>query len=556
MFRKIHVGILVAVVVTLAHVDLARAQTTDAPKGRCAAGDAAFADPLGRPHWNGWGATASQQRFQPHKEAGLTAAAVPNLKLKWAFGFPGAQMAYGQPTVAGGRLFVGSADGTVYALSAKTGCTHWTFKAGAPVRTAVSVGQINARWAIYFGDLGGYAYAVDAVSGAQIWKTRVDEHMGARVTGSPTLVAGRLYVPASSTEEALAASPTYPCCSFRGSVSALDASTGAVIWKAYTIPDEPKPTGKNKKGVQQTGPSGAGVWSSPTVDLAKGQVIVTTGDSYSDPAAATSDAFVAFDLKTGKLLWSRQATAGDAFTVDCDFPEAAKANCPAANGPDHDFGGSAVLVSLGNGRRALIAGQKSGMVHAIDPDREGEILWQRRVGKGGKLGGIQWGISADASNVYAPVSDVGITGPPPGGEGGQPTLFGFPLMLTSKDGGGLYALDAKTGEVAWRVPHPGCDATPGCSPAQSGATTVIPGVVFSGGLDGHLRAYDTKDGRIIWDMNTQRSYDTVNGVTAKGGSLDGSGAVVVDGSLYVNSGYIFTGHVRGNVLLAYSIDGR
>jgi len=556
VLRNICLGFFALGIVAMARVDVARAQTGDAPKGRCAAGDVAFSDPLGRPHWNGWGATAAQQRFQSEKEAGLNGGTVPKLQLKWAFGFPGASMAYGQPTVAGGRLFVGSADGTVYALSAKTGCLYWTFKAGAPVRAAMSLGQIGPRWVIYFGDLQGNAYAVDALGGEQIWKTRVDQHMGARITGSPTLSAGRLYVPASSAEEAFAASPTYPCCSFRGSVSALDASTGEVIWKSYTIPDEPKPTVKNKRGVQLSGPSGAGVWSSPTVDLEKGQVIVTTGDSYSDPPAATSDAFVAFDLKTGKLLWSRQATAGDAFTVDCDFPEAARVNCPAANGPDHDFGASAVLVSLGGGRRALIAGQKSGMVHAIDPDRQGEILWQRRVGQGGRLGGIQWGIATDANRVFVPVSDVVITAPPPGGEGGQPSIFGPPLMLSPKAGGGLYALDVKTGEVAWRAPHPGCDATPGCSPAQSAATTAIPGVVFSGGLDGHLRAYDAKDGRIIWDTNTQRPYETVNGVTAKGGSLDGSGAVVVDGVLYVNSGYIFTGHIRGNVLLAFSVDGR
>lgn len=556
MLRNICLGIVAAGVISVASVDVARAQTADAPKGRCTSGDTAFPDPLGRPHWNGWGGGAEQRRFQSQKDAGLSADAVPKLQLKWAFGFPGASMAYGQPTVAGGRLFVGSADGTVYALSTKTGCLYWSFKAGAPVRTAMSLGQVGPRWVIYFGDLQGNAYAVDALNGEQIWKTRVDQHLAARITGSPTLAGGRLYVPVSSAEEAFAANPTYPCCSFRGSVSALDAQTGAVIWKSYTIPDEPKPTVKNKRDVQLTGPSGAGVWSSPTVDLEKGQVIVTTGDSYSDPAAATSDAFVAFDLKTGKLLWSRQATAGDAFTVDCDFPDAVKVNCPAANGPDHDFGGSAVLVPLGGGRRALIAGQKSGMVHAIDPDRQGEILWQRRVGQGGRLGGIQWGIAADANRVYVPVSDVVITAPPPGGEGGQPSIFGPPLMLSPKAGGGLYALDLKTGEVAWRAAHPGCDATPGCSPAQSGATTTIPGVVFSGGLDGHLRAYDTKDGRIIWDANTLRSFDTVNGVTAKGGSLDGSGAVVVDGTLYVNSGYIFTGHLRGNVLLAYSVDGR
>ena len=421
------------------------------------------------------------------------------------------------------------------------------------MRTAISVGKAGDTAAIFFGDQQGNAYAVSAATGALLWKVHVDDHPAARITGAPTLVNGVLYVPTSSAEEGLAASPMYSCCTYRGTLSALNASSGAVIWKSYTIAESPKPTNKNKAGTQMFGPSGAGIWSSPTVDLDRGMVFVTTGDSYSDPVADTSDAFIAFDLKTGKLLWSRQMTAGDAFTVDCDFPEAVRGNCPNANGPDFDFGSSAVLVNLGNGKRALIAGQKSGVVHAIDPDRGGEILWQRKIGQGGRIGGIQWGISADATHVYAALSDVQMMAPPPDGKGGQPTFFGVPLMLNPDAGGGLYALDLKTGAIAWKTPHPGCNKTPGCSPAQSAATTVIPGVVFSGGLDGHLRAYDTTSGRIVWDVDTMRKFDTVNRVDAKGGSLDGSGPVVVNGIVYVNSGYIFTGHTPGNVLLAFSV---
>jgi polyvinyl alcohol dehydrogenase (cytochrome) len=528
------------------------AQNIETPRNRCAASAPLTAPTDDRPQWSGWGAEPTQSRFQPAQRAKLSADAVPKLALKWAFGFPGALGAYGQPAIAGNRLFVGSGDGTVYALGADTGCLHWTFKADAQVRTAISIGMAGNTLAIYFGDQKAFAYAVDANTGALLWKTRVDEHPAARITGAPTLADGRLYVPTSSIEELLGASPAYPCCTFRGSVSSLNASTGAVIWKSYTIPSEPKPIRKNKAGVQLMGPSGAAVWSSPTVDLEKSMVFVTTGDSYSDPAADTSDAFVAFDLKTGKLQWSRQMSSGDAFTVDCDLPEATRTNCPTANGPDFDFGSSAVLVNLGHGKRALIAGQKSGVVHAIDPDRGGEILWQRKIGQGGRIGGIQWGVSADANHVYAALSDVQMTAPLPGGAGGRPTIFGIPLMLNPDAGGGLFALDLTTGEIAWKTPHPGCNKAPGCSPAQSAATTAIPGVAFSGGLDGHLRAYDARTGRIIWDMDTAHKFDTVNGVAANGGSLDGSGAVVVDGMVYVNSGYIFTGHTPGNVLLAYS----
>jgi polyvinyl alcohol dehydrogenase (cytochrome) len=514
-----------------------------------------FADPFNRPHWNGWGVGPTQSRSQPAKMAGLQADQVPKLKLKWAFGFPGVGQAYGQPTIAGGRIFVGSAARKVYSLSADSGCTYWVFDTEAPVRTAISVGSVGSRWAVYFGDQRANAYAVDAVTGKLLWKTHLDEHPGAIVTGAPTLAGGKLYVPLSSYEEVLGASPTYQCCKFRGSVSALDAVTGKVLWKSYTVPEEPKPVRKNKGGVQLWGPSGAAVWSSPTVDLKKHMVYVATGDSYSDPPASTSDAFIAFDSETGKMAWARQMTAGDAFTVDCDMPLAMRGNCPEANGPDFDFGSSPILVELPKGHRALIAGQKSGVVWAVDPDQDGKILWQRRVGKGGRLGGVQWGSAVDAKNVYVALSDVNILGAAPGKAGAQKTAMG-PLMLDPKAGGGMFALNLETGEVVWQTPHPPCGDRPGCSPAQSAAVTLIPGVVFSGGLDGSLRAYSTKDGRIIWEVDTEHDYTTVNGVKANGGSLDGPGPVIVGGMLYLNSGYQFLGGAPGNVLLAFSVDGK
>jgi polyvinyl alcohol dehydrogenase (cytochrome) len=522
----------------------------------CPASNNVFGDPSSRPHWNGWGVGPSQSRAQTAEMAGLGPDQVPKLKLKWAFGFPGVGQAYAQPAIAGGRLFVGSATGKVYSLSADTGCVYWVFDADAPVRTAITVGPVGQGWAVYFGDQRANAYAVDAVTGKILWKTHLDEHKGAIVTGAPTLAGGKLYVPMSSYEEVLGANITYECCTFRGSVSALDASTGKVIWKTYTIAEEPKPVRKNKKDVQLWGPSGASVWSSPTVDLKNHMVYVTTGDSYSDPPASTSDAFMAFDSETGKLAWVRQITAGDAYTTDCGLPPGMRGNCPEANGPDFDFGSSPILVDLPNGRRALIAGQKSGVVHAVDPDRQGEILWQRRVGKGGSLGGVQWGSAADNKNVYVALSDVNILGAAPGKPGAQKTSFGVQLMLDPKAGGGMFALKQETGEVVWHTPHPGCGDTPGCSPAQSAAVSLIPGVVFSGGLDGHMRAYSTKDGQIIWDVDTERDYTTVNGVKANGGSFDGPGPVIAGGMLYVNSGYMFVGGAPGNVLLAFSVDGK
>jgi polyvinyl alcohol dehydrogenase (cytochrome) len=534
--------------------------STSTAAATCSAA-APFTDPLDRPRWNGWGVTPAQHRFQPAAMAQLTARDVPRLKVKWAFGFPGVNRAFAQPTVVGGRVFVGSAGPVVYSLSAESGCQYWAFKPEAPVRTAVSVGAINTagtrRWAAYFADQRATVYAVDALSGELIWKRRVDDFLGATITSSPTLAGDALYVGATSAEELLGAQPKYECCKFRGSVSALDAATGAVRWKSYTIPEEPKPVRRNKQDVQLWGPSGAGVWSSPAVDLQRGVVYATTGDSYSDPPASTSDSFVAFDLKTGTLLWWRQTTPNDAFNIACQLPAELATNCPQAKGPDFDFGSSPMLVDLPNKRRALIAGQKSGVVHAVDPDRGGEILWQTQIGKGSALGGVQWGTAFDGTRVYAALSDVQPEPAPPGAPGAQSSFLGGPaLRLNPTAGGGLFAINPQNGDIVWKTPHPGCGDRAGCSPAQSAAVTAIPGIVFSGGLDGHLRAYSSDKGAIVWDADTARKFETVNGVAATGGSIDGPGPVVIGGMLFVNSGYAFIGGMPGNVLLAFSIDGR
>jgi polyvinyl alcohol dehydrogenase (cytochrome) len=528
---------------------------TAAPTNVCTASEQTSpATPLAQPHWNGWGANLAQHRFQPSEMAQLSASDVPRLKLKWAFAFPGVNRAFAQPTIVGGRVFVGSASNAVYSLNAHSGCQYWAFKPDAPVRTAITIAAGEpGRWIAYFGDQRANAYAVDALTGALVWKRSVDSFPGATITGAPTLAGGRLYVVTASAEEVLGANPKYECCRFRGSLSALNATTGEVHWKSYTISEEPKPIRKNSQGVQLWGPSGSGVWSAPAVDLKGGVVYITTGDSYSDPAASTSDAFMAFDIKTGTLLWTRQVTAGDAFNVACGLPEAFRVNCPEAKGPDFDFGSSPILVDLSNGRRALIAGQKSGVVHAVDPDRGGEILWQTRVGKGSALGGVQWGSAYDGRHVYVALSDVipetaGTAAAPPSPPGQLPT--------PNASGGGLFALDPASGQIVWTTPHPGCGDRPGCSPAQSAAVTAIPGIVFSGGIDGHLRAYASGNGAIVWDVDTAQPYKTANGVAGSGGSLDGPGPVVVDGMVFVNSGYAFVAGKPGNVLLAFSVDGR
>jgi polyvinyl alcohol dehydrogenase (cytochrome) len=521
----------------------------------------------GEPHWNGWGVDVAQHRFQPAVMAGLSAEDLPRLKLKWAFGYEDANQAYAQPAIMGGRVFVGSVARKLYALDARTGCIYWRIDTDFAVRTAITVGEFAGsnenpnpnvpatHWAAYFGDQHGNVYAVDAANGKLLWKTSLDPHPDVHVTGAPTLSGGRLYVGVSSLEEVSGADAKDECCKFRGSLSSLDAATGKVIWKSYTIADPAARVRKNSEGVQLWGPSGAGIWSSPTVDLAHHTVYVTTGDNYSDPPTDTSDAFLAFDLDTGRLAWSSQMSHRDAYNIDCDIPDDKQVNCPQSKGPDFDFGSSAILVELPHGHRALVAGAKSGIVYAVDPDAGGKLLWQRRVGRGGTLGGVQWGSAADANNIYVAVSDVQRRAAAAGSPGGRASVYGVPYELDPTIGGGLFALKLETGDVAWRTPHPGC-AKPGCSPAQSAAVSAIPGVVFSGGVDGHLRGYSAADGRIIWDFDTERDYQTVNGVKGSGGSLDESGAVVVGGILYVNSGYFFQGSTAGNVLLAFSVDGK
>ena len=526
--------------------------------GACDGAAPSFVDPLSGPHWNGWGVDPAQHRFQPADMAQLAAADVPRLKLKWVFGFPSASRAIAQPTVMAGRIFVGSQNGKVFSLNAKTGCTYWEFDAAADVRSAIVIAQDQAGWLAYFGD--GYAnvYAVDAMTGKSRWTTRIEEHTAARVTGAPLLVGTTLFVPVSSAEEFNAMNPRYACCTFRGSVVALQASTGKVLWKSYTIAQEPKPRAMSDAGVQKIGPSGAAVWSSPTYDAAKLMIYVTTGDNYSDPPTATSDAVLAFDVGSGELAWSRQMTAGDAYNMACTAAPALRANCPESKGPDLDFGSSAILVDLPGGKRALIAAQKSAVVAALDPDHAGEIIWQSRVGRGGRLGGVLWGSASDGARVYVAVSDVKLSVVAPDVPGAQSFAVNpnIALLMDNKTGGGLFALNLDPGEEVWHTPHPGCHDVAGCSPAQSAAVTAIPGVVFSAGLDGHLRAYSAENGRILWDVNTKAEYRTVNGVAAHGGSIDGPGSVVVGGMLYVDSGSAAFGTIPGNALLAFSVDGR
>ncbi len=491
----------------------------------------------------GFGGNLAATGFQSAALAGLGAEEVPELTLRWAFAFPDAGEVRTKPTVVGDALLVGGPFGDVLALDAATGCVRWHFEADAAVRGAVLVGDgPERRPTAFFVDFRTNAYALDLATGDLRWRYRVGWHAASNATGSPALYEGRLLVPISSWEVAVSADPRYECCTASGAVAALDVETGDVIWYHRIIPGYPERAGTNEIGTQLWAPSGAPVWSSPTVDARRRLVYVGTGENYTRPTTDNSDAIVAVDFDTGELAWSFQATPEDAFNMACTSPRSSQ-NCPQPPGPDLDFGMSPMLVEREDGKEILVVGQKSGVVWALDPDDDGAVLWSTRVGKGGALGGIHWGMASDGRYAYAPNSDRGAV-----------------IVDVNPERGpspGLYALDLMSGEVAWAAAAPpdACEGKPSCFAANSAAVTAIPGVVFAGGLDGRIRAQASEDGRLLWEFDTTGVTDTVNGVAGRGGAIDGPGPVVARGMLFVNSGYGMFGQMPGNLLLAFGVGG-
>jgi polyvinyl alcohol dehydrogenase (cytochrome) len=482
--------------------------------------------------WASWGHDIRNTRFQT--EPGLTAADLPRLKVKWAFALPGLT---GTPTVAGDHLYVTSRMGKLFSLDAKTGCTYWSFQAETPLRNGVAVGLLaDGRYGAFFGDQHAVVHGLDAATGKTLWDTKIDDYGNARVVGSVTFHKGVIYAPTTSADEVDANDPAYECCRFRGSVTAIDAATGKIIWKGYTIAEEPHPTRKNDAGTQMFGPSGAGVWSAPTVDEKRGLVYAATGDSYTTEPTDATDAVVAFDIKTGKRVWASQVLAGDAWLYKCDGKPVG--NCPSPQGPDHDFSSPPLMQTMADGKDILVSGSKSGMVWAFDPANKGKILWSATVGKGSSADPI-WGSAADKEKVYV----------------GTPSN-----SLTEGKEGGFSGIDLKTGKIVWHTESPAqpCGWGPGgCRHTQQAAVTLIPGVAFSGSTDGHLRAYDTATGKILWDFDDVQTWDAVNGVKAFGGNLDGSPQIVANGTLFLNAGNSALSSPRhGDAVLAITVDGK
>jgi len=494
--------------------------------------NAALPNPANGAAWNGWGVDIANTRFQQAQAAGLTAAQVPRLKLKWAFGYPAGESANGQPTVAGGRVFAGGDNGFVYSLDAATGCVYWSFENGSIVRNALTIGPItgqgSARYAAYFGDGHANVFALDAQNGRLLWKTKVDPHFVARITAGVKLYNGKLFVPVSSSEEFSSGHRDYPCCTSRGSVVALDANTGKQIWKTWVVPDEPKPYKTQSNGVILYRPAGGAVWNSPTIDPVRNAVYFGTGDATTAPSPRTTDGVMAVNINTGELLWSYQAHENDVFMGGCTLPTRGDA-CPSPNGPDLDIGNSPILKTLPNGKRVLITGTKTGEVFGLDPDNNGALVF--RVSATGApatgargAGSIVWGGAVDDRHVYYGVSGIGLT-----------------------------ALRPASGERVWVFTPPA--PAGGRGGLLGAAPTAIPGVVFEGASNGMLYAVAAADGKQLWEFNTAQEFETVNKVTAHGGAITSTGAVIAGGMVFVGSGYaISNGASGGNVLLAFGID--
>ncbi len=543
-------------------------KASEAPKASetmAAAGQCASNPPIrpGPSDWASQGADEHSRRYQPHP--GLRAADVPRLKLKWAFALSGG----GQPTVVGDWLFITNRDGKFYALDAHTGCIHW-MNAQVSSRTTPMIVRSPispSGWVTFVGVPGTVEAAFDAQDGKPIWRSpKLEAHPFALLTGTPVVRGERVYVPISSFEEVGAARPAYPCCSFRGSLLALDLRTGKPLWQTYMIDEPLGPSRRNSAGTQMQGPAGAAIWSAPTIDTKRGVVYVATGDSYTDVATTGADAIVAIDLETGKVRWKTQVTAGDNYNIACDIPPVGP-NCPSPKGGDFDFGAPPILHGLPGGRQVLLAGQKSGLVYGLDPDT-GKTLWTTRVGAGSALGGVEWGMAADDRRLFATNADfVPLLLAALKAAGKIPAATPAPAAKP-----GLSALDPATGRILWQTPAPQAechyrgdrsqDFLPGvCFRAQSAAPSTMPGVVFSGTLDGWFRAYDAATGKILWAFSTTAAtYDTVNGVKDQpGGGIDGMGPTIADGMVFQVSGFkgsTNTGGNRINVLLAFSVDGK
>jgi polyvinyl alcohol dehydrogenase (cytochrome) len=492
-------------------------------------------------NWNGWANGPRNARHQPATGTNINAANIGSLELVWAFGMEEASSARAQSTIVDGVMFMGSSSGNVYALDLATGCSHWTFLATTEVRGAVSVVHSDAldKTLVVAADNSNRVFVLDALTGEKLWHADVDPNPYARSTGSVVVQGDKVFVPTSSIEVAVAGTLTHACCSFRGNVAAYNLNTGEKLWHTY-IMEEAKPAGTNSAGNTIFAPSGAPIWDAPTLDAKRNRLYVGTGQNYTRPASATSDSVIAFNMDTGNMDWVLQTTSNDAFTMACSGGRE-HPNCPLSNpgpGPDLDIGAPILNVTLSTGKDILVAGTKGGVVFGLDPDDNGKVLWQTRVGRGGALGGVHWGMSFVGDIAFVPVSDRSA--------GGVQELPQQP---------GLHAIDMRTGERLWyaEVPKRCAADVRNCMEAYSAPASTTADLVVTGALNGHLFAHDQRSGALVWEFNTLQDYATINNVPAKGGAIDSTGPVFSGDYMIVNSGYATFGQLPGNSVLVFRL---
>ncbi|MCW5516641.1 PQQ-binding-like beta-propeller repeat protein [Muriicola sp. Z0-33] len=494
--------------------------------------------------YSGWAGNVEGTGYIASEVAQLSLEEVPKLKLIWAFGFDGGTISRSKPAVIDNSIVFGSQFGEIYCLNMQTGCVQWIFRADSNVRGGIAVSQDETgEVSLYFADFNCTTYALKANTGELLWKASVRNESANAVTGTVAYFDGMVYVPLTSMEVVSGNEQSYECCKGSGMVVAVDAENGEEVWRHRVVEEKATAQELSSAGTMKYGPSGAPVWSSPTIDAKRGLLYIGTGENNSFPTTDSSDALQALDLKTGELVWNYQATTGDAYVIGTFSADGTSmepcANCPDPTGPDLDFGMAPVLTQRQDGKEVLIVGQKSGVVHCLDPD-SGIPIWQKRIGRGGALGGIHWGIATRDNIAYVSNSD----------------WFPFGGDETYPASPGLYAMDLMNGEIIWKsVADPGiCNGIQGCYSGNSAAPTLIDEVVFAGNLDGHARAHNARTGEVIWDFDTLRDFETVNGVAASGGSIDGPGPVIANGMVFFNSGYGMHSQKAGNVFLAFGLE--
>ena len=459
-----------------------------------------------------------------------------NMKLKWVFAFPGATRSRSQPSVSGNVVFVGGQNSNLYALDRDTGCVRWKTKTQGEIRSAPVIEKIKNNHYIFAGDYEGNVYKYDAITGNNIWTKSLRYHPRVILTGSVRVYDEVIYVPLSSREWADGANPDYECCTFRGGVMALNANTGEELWTTYSIPVPAKHMGDfNESGKKILAPSGVPVWNSPTIDNKRNLIYIGTGESYTSPAADTSDAILAIDKTKGGIVWSFQAQKGDAWNMGCFISP--KSGCPKEDGPDWDFGASTILMKTTNGKNILFGGRKSGHVYALDPDQNGKLLWSKKIGRGGFAGGVHWGMTTDNDNIYAPIADKNY-------------INKFPGPATP----GIYSLNALDGRINWKFePKDRCNGNPSCDRGISAALTSTNDIIVGAGMDGWLYILDSKSGELLWEFNTNIDFSEFTNIKAYGGTIEGLGPVISGNNLYINSGYQYGGNLPGNVLLSFEV---